>query len=86
MANLNTQGVVGDTGSEEVATLRRNYNELCDVVGDLVTALKGVAAIGDVATAGTNAETAMEANVSKVGQEPDVPAAPTRPPERPGTL
>lgn len=86
MANLNTQGVVGDTGSEEVATLRRNYNALCDAMGDLVTALKSAAAIGDVVTAATAAEAAMEANVSKVDQQPNVPAAPTRPPERPGTL
>ena len=47
MANLNTQGVVGDTGSEEVATLRRNYNELCDVVGDLAP-FKGKPASDDL--------------------------------------
>lgn len=86
MANLTTQGVIGDTGSEEVAALRRSYNELCDAMGDLVTALKGAAAIGDVVTAATAAEAAMEANVKKVSQQPSIPAAPARPVERPGTL
>ena len=75
MANLKTQQVVGDLGSQEHAQLVASYNALLDVVGDLVTALKS-ATDSNVSTPATTAETAMEAGVKKLQQGPEVPLAP----------
>lgn len=79
MASLTTQKVQGDLGSQEVAQLLASYNALLDVVGDLVTALKGAADVAAVNTAGTAAETAIEANVKKIQSDPAIPLAPRQP-------
>ena len=79
MASLTTQKVQGDLGSQEVAQLISSYNALLDVVGDLVTALKGAADVAAINTAGTTAETNIEANVKKLQSEPNIPLAPTQP-------
>lgn len=76
MASILTQKVTGDLGSQEVAQLVSNYNALLDVVGDLVTALKGAADVAAVNTAGTAAETALESTVNKLQAVPNVPLAP----------
>lgn len=78
MASLVTQQVVGDLGSQEHAQLVANYNALLDVLGDLITALKS-ATDGNVSTPATTAETALEANVRKLQQSPDVPLSPAQP-------
>lgn len=78
MADLRTVNVIEDTGSEELKRLRKSYNALLDVVGDLLDALETAAAVGDVNTAATNALAVLETNsteVVKVGGEPGVPNA-----------
>lgn len=79
MANYTTQSVIGDLGSQEYAQLVNSYNELCDVLGDLITGLKTAAAVGDINTLATTAETALDANVKKFQQVPNVPLGPTLP-------
>lgn len=76
MATIKTQKVVGDLGSQEHAQLVDSYNKLVDVVGDLITALKGAADVAAINTAGTTAETAIEANVKKLEQVPNIPLSP----------
>jgi hypothetical protein len=81
MATLKTQKVHGDLGSQEVAQLIASHNALLDAMGDLVTALKAAAAIGDVVTAATNAELAMETYTKKIQSVPNIPLSPAIPPE-----
>lgn len=76
MATIKTQKVIGDLGSQEHAQLVDSYNKLVDVVGDLITALKGAADVAAINTAGTTAETAIEANVKKLEQVPNIPLSP----------
>lgn len=79
MANFTTQTVVGDLGSQEHAQLVSSYNALLDVLGDLITGLKSAAVVGDIVTLATTAETALEANVKKLQQSPNVPLSPAMP-------
>lgn len=79
MATLKTQKVHGDLGSQEVAQLQSSYNELLDVLGDLITGLKTAADVAAVNTLATTAETAMEANVKKLESVPNIPLSPSIP-------
>lgn len=79
MATIQTRPVIADTGSEEVAQLRRSYSQLLDVLGDLITGLKSAADVPAINALATTAETALQDNVVKVGSEPNAPAAPVRP-------
>jgi len=76
MAALKTQPVVSDLGSQEVAQLIYSYNQLLDTMGALITELKSAAVVGDIVTAATTAEIAMEAVVYKLEQNPAIPLAP----------
>lgn len=76
MADLLTQKVHGDLGSQEHAQLVASYNELLDVLGDLITGLKTAADTAAINTLATTAETAMEANVKKLQSLPNVPLGP----------
>ena len=79
MATYQTQPIVSDLGSQEFAQLLASYNELLDAFGDFVTTLKSASVIGDVVAAATTAETALEANVKKLQQNPNIPLAPAMP-------
>ena len=79
MANYENQNVIGDLGSEEAAVLISSYHNLLDVMGDLITALKGAADTAAINVLATTAETALEANVRKVVSQPPVPARPRFP-------
>lgn len=79
MADLTTQSVLRDTGSEYVATLERNYNALLNALGDFATAVAASALVADVIAAGAALETALEANVSVVQGQPNIPPAPRFP-------
>jgi len=73
MASLKTQKVYGDLGSQEHAQLQASYNELLDVLGDLITGIKGSADHAALVVVATTAETAMEANVKKLESIPNIP-------------
>jgi len=75
MANIKTQRVHGDLGSQQLAQLQNSYNNLVDILGTLITGLK-TAVIGDVNTLATAAEAAMEANVPKLLATPRTPLQP----------
>ena len=77
MADLQTQRIVGDLGSQEHAHLQASYNGLLDVLSDLITGLKTAADVPAVQALATTAEAAMEANVKKLESVPDLPLSPT---------
>jgi hypothetical protein len=77
MADVRTQPVVEDTGSEELRQLRKSYNGLLDVVGTLLDALETAADVGAVNAAAVAALASIEsdtATVKKIGGEPGVPS------------
>jgi hypothetical protein len=81
MADVRTQPVLQDVGSEELRLLRQSYNAMLDAVGDLLDALETAAAIGDVNTAATAFKALIETNTSeivKIGGLPNIPDAPKR--------
>lgn len=86
MATINSRPVIGDSGSQETEQLRTNYNNLVQVMGDLVTTLKAATVIGDVVTAATTAETALQNTVEKIIAQKDLPMNPLRPILAPGRL
>lgn len=87
MATFTKRPVIGDTGSQELAQLRKNYNALLDVLGDLITGLKTVTTLpGDINTLATTVETALQATVEKIISQKDLPLNPERPALQPGTL
>ena len=73
MATLKTQKVYGDLGSQEHAQLQDSYNKLLEVLGDLITGIKGSADHAALVVVATTAETAMEATVKKLESVPNVP-------------
>lgn len=81
MADVRTQPILQDVGSEELRKLRLSYNALLDAVGDLLDALESAAAIGDVNTAATAFKALIEtdtADIVKVGGLPNIPERPSR--------
>jgi anti-sigma regulatory factor (Ser/Thr protein kinase) len=72
MATIKTQPVVGDSGSQEMAQLVRSYNNLLDVVGDLITGLKTVVDEAATNTLAATAETALQTNVFKILEQPPI--------------
>jgi hypothetical protein len=76
MADILTQPVITDTGSEEVAVLVNSYNNLVDTLGTLITTLVSVADVNAIKAAAVIAEAALVADVVKIQRKPDVPAAP----------
>jgi hypothetical protein len=82
MAELRTQPVLQDTGSEEVKKLRLSFNALATLVGDLLDEIEGAADLGALQTATTALLAQVEtdtATVVLVGGEPGVPERPSRP-------
>lgn len=77
MANILYQPVVSDLGSKEFAQLANSYNELLDVLGDLITGLKTAADTAAINTLATTAEAALVANVVKLKQQPNIPITPS---------
>jgi hypothetical protein len=75
MADLKTQHVVGDLGSQQVQQLIVSYNALLVVLGDMITSMKTTAGfVADLQTIATTAETALEAGVYYQAQDPNIPA------------
>ena len=79
MATIKTLPVVADLGSQEVSQLIHSYNHLLDVLGDLITGLKIVADEAATHALATIAETALQTNVFKIQEQPDLTLNPTRP-------
>jgi len=86
MATIKTQPVHADLGSQELAQLRTNYNNLVQVFGDLVTTIKSATLVADIVAAVTTAETALQNTVAKIGAQPNIPLGKAMPELRPGTL
>jgi methyl-accepting chemotaxis protein len=77
MANVKTLPVIGDTGSQDVAQLVKNFNALVDVLGTMITSMKSSAGfVADLQTIATTAETALVATVDKLKLQPNTPLAP----------
>ena len=73
MATVNTQVVVGDTGSQEVARLISNFNALVTVLNTMITSMKTTAGfVADLQTIATTAETSLVANVTLLEQKPNI--------------
>ena len=82
MADLRTQPVVQDTGSEELKKLRLSYNALLDALGDYLDAVEAATQVSDIATAATNLLALLEVDathIPKIGGEPGVIERPSRP-------
>lgn len=77
MADIRTQPVIEDTGSEELRQLRKSYNGLLDVFGTLIDAIEVGADIAAMQAAATAALASIESDtavVKKIGGEPGVPS------------
>ena len=82
MAEIRTQPVVQDTGSEELKKLRLSYNALVELVGNILDDLEGAANIAAVNAAATVRLAEIEtdtADVVAIGGLPGVPERPSRP-------
>lgn len=83
MADIRTVTVPEDTGSEELKRLRKSYNALLDMFGNLLDALEAAADVAAVNTAATAALAELETNtavVIKIGADPGVINNPSRAP------
>lgn len=81
MADLRTQPMVEDTGSEELRRLRKSYNALLDNLGIFMDSLEAATADATVQACATAFLAAVEvdtAEVVKVGGN-DIPNRPQRP-------
>ena len=65
--------------TQELAQLRVSYNELLEIVGQLATDLAAAANVAAVNTAGSTAETDLEAKTKKVVGKPSIPLSPAFP-------
>jgi hypothetical protein len=79
MADITSQQVISDLGSEEVKLLIDNYNALLAAVGTFATATAAAADVAALKAAGAALETAIEANTVTLVRQPNIPARPTRP-------
>lgn len=82
MADIRTQPVVEDLGSEEVKKLRFSFNAFLDAFGTFLDSLEAAAAIGDVSTAATTFLAEIEtdlAEIKKIVGEPGNIERPSRP-------
>jgi hypothetical protein len=86
MATIKTRPVIGDNGSQELAQLRKSYNALVQVVGDLITSLKGSTDVPSIVVIVTAAELVIQSTVEKIGTQPNLGLNPTRPDLLPSTL
>lgn len=84
MASINQRPVIGDSGSQESAQLRKNYNALLDVLGNMITALKTAADAPAINAIAVIAETALQNTVEKIVSQKDLPLNPLRPDLHPG--
>jgi hypothetical protein len=82
MAEIRTQPVVEDLGSEQVKKLTDSYNALVELVGNILDDLEGAANIGAVNAAATVRLAEIESDIATVvavGRQPGVPEGPSRP-------
>lgn len=77
MASIKTKPIINDSGSQLVAELIQNNNDLLDVLGTLITGLKTAANIGAVNTLATTAEASLEAITLKFTPQPNLTLAPS---------
>lgn len=82
MADIRTQPVIQDLGSEELKKLRLSYNALVTLVGHILDDLEGAASVAAINAAATVRLAELEtdtADVVAVGGEPGVPERHSRP-------
>ena len=82
MAEIRTQPVIQDTGSEELKKLRLSYNAMVELLGNILDDLESAANIAAVNAAATVRLLEIEvdtATVVAVGGQPGVPERPSRP-------
>lgn len=82
MADIRTQPVIEDIGSEQLKKLTLSYNALVELVGNILDDLEGAANIAAVNAAATVRLAEIEADtadVVAVGRLPGVVERPSRP-------
>ena len=79
MANLKTQTVTGDLGSQQFKQLLTSYNALLSVLSTYITGVSTAADTAAINALAVTAEAAMEANVYIQAEKPNVPASPVAP-------
>lgn len=80
MANIRTQPVIEDTGSEQVKKLTDSYNALLEALGTFMDTVETAA--GASAAAATAFLATVESDttaVTAIGRQPGVPERPSRP-------
>lgn len=82
MADIRTQPVESDLGSEELRKLRLSYNALLEGLGTFLDEVEAATAVADVATAATNFLALLEidaTNIPAIGGLPNIPERRSRP-------